>query len=150
MSISAPFLLLLYCPVFALGLVMVWPPRRHVHTYMHAHTACRHVLRSAFLRAFVRLLFPSRAGGVDYALSCFCAFMFLVLRRCMICHHGSLLLRFPLTLHEHTPNTARRTNKQIFLSVDVPPTFLSGGGGRTLLEVERAAVGVLRELEEGK
>ncbi|EIM81218.1 uncharacterized protein STEHIDRAFT_42849, partial [Stereum hirsutum FP-91666 SS1] len=42
---------------------------------------------------------------------------------------------------------ARRTNKQIFLSVDVPPTFLSGGGGRTLLEVERAAIGVLRELE---
>lgn len=53
----------------------------------------------------------------------------------------------PSPTHEPTPNTARRTNKQIFLSVDVPPTFLSGGGGRTLLEVERAAIGVLRELE---
>lgn len=44
--------------------------------------------------------------------------------------------------------TARRFKKQIFLSVDVPPTFLSmGNGPRLLLEVERALVGRLKEYE---
>lgn len=61
------------------------------------------------------------------------------------------MIRFTRCTMCHARHTARRTKKQIFLSVDVPPTFLSGGGagqgGQTLLEVEKALIGVLKELE---
>ncbi|TFK54132.1 hypothetical protein OE88DRAFT_1711083 [Heliocybe sulcata] len=43
---------------------------------------------------------------------------------------------------------AMRFKKQIFLSIDVPPAFVSlGQGPRLLLAVERAIVGALKELE---
>jgi len=43
---------------------------------------------------------------------------------------------------------ARRFRKQIFLSVDVPPTFLSmGQGSKLLLEVEKGIVEILKEME---
>lgn len=108
--------------------------------FIHVCTCIRRVASFCALRSFVLLyVFCLRRGLV----------VLVVFLCCILVHDPTLhdLLRLPLTLHEHTPNTARRTNKQIFLSVDVPPTFLSGGGGRTLLEVERAAIGVLRELE---
>jgi len=43
---------------------------------------------------------------------------------------------------------ARRFRKQIFLSVDVPPAFLSmGQGPKLLLEVEKGIVETLKEME---
>ena len=43
---------------------------------------------------------------------------------------------------------ARRFRKQIFLSVDVPPSFLTmGQGSKLLLEVERGLVETLKEME---
>jgi hypothetical protein len=45
---------------------------------------------------------------------------------------------------------ARRFRKQIFLSVDVPPTFLSiSQGSKLLLEVEKGIVEILKEMENG-
>ncbi|GJE95494.1 PAC4 domain-containing protein [Phanerochaete sordida] len=44
---------------------------------------------------------------------------------------------------------ARRFRKQIFLSVDVPPSFMAlGDGPRLVLAVEKAVVGTLKSLEE--
>jgi proteasome assembly chaperone 4 len=45
--------------------------------------------------------------------------------------------------------TARRFRKQIFLSVDIPPAFLSmEQGSRLFFEVEKGAVETLKELEQ--
>jgi hypothetical protein len=45
--------------------------------------------------------------------------------------------------------SARRFKKQIFLSVDVPPTFLNADQApRLLLEAEKALVTQLKEAEE--
>lgn len=45
-------------------------------------------------------------------------------------------------------HAARRFRKQIFLSVDVPPTLLTmGQGPKLLLEVERSLVESLKEME---
>ncbi|PSR81182.1 hypothetical protein PHLCEN_2v6517 [Hermanssonia centrifuga] len=45
--------------------------------------------------------------------------------------------------------SARRFKKQIFLSVDVPPSFMTvGEGARLILAVERAVVDGLKELED--
>jgi hypothetical protein len=44
---------------------------------------------------------------------------------------------------------ARRFCKQIFLSVDVPPLFVSMGQGSTLLmEIEKGIIDSLKRLEE--
>ncbi|EPQ57310.1 hypothetical protein GLOTRDRAFT_58578 [Gloeophyllum trabeum ATCC 11539] len=44
---------------------------------------------------------------------------------------------------------ATRFKKQIFLSIDVPPAFVSlGQAPRLLLAVERAIVGALKEMEQ--
>lgn len=45
-------------------------------------------------------------------------------------------------------NSARRFKKQIFLSVDVPPSFLGvNEGSRVLLAVEKAVVEGLKGME---
>ena len=47
-------------------------------------------------------------------------------------------------------DAARRFGKQMFLSVDVPPSFLAvggGGGGQLVLAVERAVVEGVSGLE---
>ena len=44
---------------------------------------------------------------------------------------------------------ARRFKKQIFLSIDIPPTFLSMGHGPKLaFEAEKRVVETLKELEK--
>ena len=42
--------------------------------------------------------------------------------------------------------TAKRFKKQMFLSVDIPPAFVSMGG-KIALAVEKAAVETLKEME---
>lgn len=54
--------------------------------------------------------------------------------------------RFFPQLYEH--DAARRFRKQIFLSVDVPPSFMTlGDGPKLTLAVEKAVVQALDELE---
>ncbi|TRM70023.1 hypothetical protein BD626DRAFT_22190 [Schizophyllum amplum] len=46
---------------------------------------------------------------------------------------------------------AKRFKKQIFLSVDIPASFLTlGQGARVLLEAEKGVVAALKELETGE
>ena len=46
-------------------------------------------------------------------------------------------------------DTARRFRKQVFLSIDIPPSLGSmGQEGRLLLAIERAVVGILKSDEE--
>jgi hypothetical protein len=90
-----------------------------------------------------------RSSGSDVALS-----MAQRLGRLALCPCYSPptdLPRSPVTLHRiFSAHAAKRFKKQIFLSVDVPPSMLGGGGGpRVLLAAERALVRRLQELEAG-